>query len=334
MDLLSTKSTEFFRGRSVAVTGGNGFVGSYLVERLVSLGAIVRAIGRSTNISNLASVKGQVEYRQADLTRPEECAKAISGVDFVFHLASKVGGIQYNLAHPAEMFSLNLTMSLNVLEACSKAKSVERVLYVSSTCVYRRFCTIPSPEVEGFIEDPEPTNIGYGWAKRAGEKAAEMYAKEFGLKVGIVRPENIYGPRDNFAIEYAHVIPALLRRAVEAKDSFVIWGSGKQTRSFLHARDAATAMTIALEKHAEPDPINLGSNQETTIADLAKMILKSLGKDGVKLVFDMQKPEGQPRKAADTAKMKAVRGFTPDTTLAKGIDETVRWVLANPECLN
>lgn len=325
--------SDFYKGLDVAVTGGGGFVGSHLVERLISEGARVRVVGKSGELRNLSGVKSKLTYVRADLQDPERSREALQGVSAVFHLAARVGGIQYNMVHPAGMFAPNTSMTVNVLEGCTKSRTVERVLVVSSTCVYSPDCAVPSREEDGFTKEPDPSNIGYGWAKRFSEKAAMFYASEFGLKVGIVRPENIYGPRDNFSVESSHVIPALIRKGMEATGEFVVWGSGKQTRSFTFVADAAEAMTIALERHPLPDPINIGSGQEITIGELSGLLLGLLGKREARIVYDTSKPEGQQRKAASTDKMKSILGYRHANSLEEGLKRTIEWVRSNLDCL-
>jgi GDP-L-fucose synthase len=262
---------------------------------------------------------------KVDLTNLEECREACEDRDIVFGLAARVAGIQYNQSHSADMFYVNSQIGLNMLEA-SRQADVERYLVVSSACVYPRDCSIPTPESEGFIVDPEPTNWGYGWAKRFLEVQAKAYASQYGMKIGIVRPYNTYGPRDHFSLEEAHVIPALIRRIVAGEDPLTVWGSGKQTRSFVYVTDLVRGMLLAVEKYSVPDAINVGSGEEVTIKELVQIISHEAGRKPV-VLFDPTKPEGQLRRQPDLRKAKEILGFEHETSIEDGIRETVRWYL-------
>jgi GDP-L-fucose synthase len=315
---------------NIAITGGDGFIGSHLVEFLVNQGVRPYVITRRKNLRRISYLADKVTLLHADLLNFDEVKKVFRGMDVVFHLASKVAGIQYNVIHPAVMFEENVTITLNVLRAV-RLCDVERLLMVSSTCVYPRHATVPTPESEGFLGEPEPTNLGYGWAKRFTEKAAELFNKEYGMKIAIVRPENVYGPRDNFEPGTAHVIPSLIRRAYECNNRLIVWGSGKQTRSFIYVTDVVEAMCLAIQKYAVADPINIGSSEEITIGELAKTILDIMNKSNVNIVFDTSKPDGMPRKVADVTKMRNVLGFKPKVSLHQGLKTTIKWFLDNTE---
>lgn len=309
--------------RKVLVTGGGGFIGSHLVERLLKSGSNVRVVGRSEKPINLINCLEKIDYVIADLSKMENCLKVVHGMDVVFHLASKVAGISYNVAHPAEMFKTNSLLNLMMLEA-SRIENVERYQCTSSTCVYPRYCEVPTPETEGFKDDPEPTVLGYGWAKRIAELQARFYAKEYGMKIAIIRPTNAYGPRDDFSQETSHVIPALIRKVYESNDVITVWGSGNQTRSFIYVEDLARAMMEVTEKYAVADPINIGTEEEITIKDLASLITKISGKN-LLVKFDLTKPEGQPRKFADITKAKEKIDWRPDFALESGLKKTIEW---------
>lgn len=323
----------FYSGKKALVTGGTGFIGSHLVEVLVSRGAYVRVTGRRDVPTHLGQVSDKIEYMKADLREPQNCTKACQDMDLIFHLASTVGAIQYSKDHPASMFTPDVIMTVNLLEACSKSKTLDRILIPSSTCIYKRNCSVPFREEDGFLDDPEPTALGYGWAKRVAEKAALLYGKEYSLRSSVVRLENIYGPRDNFSLTHSHVIPSLIRRALEADKDLVVWGDGKQYRTFLYVEDAVTGMLIAMEKYAICDPVNVGSGEEITMGDLAKLVLEYVGKTHVKINFDTSKPVGQMEKATSVEKMKSVLDFTPKYSIRKGLKKTIDWVLNNPWCL-
>ncbi len=261
----------------------------------------------------------------ADLTCQEICEDACKDIDVVMNLAAKVGGIEYNKMHPGSMFQKNNLLATQVLEA-SRKSGVERYLCVSSACVYPRYCTIPTPESEGFKDVPEPTNLGYGWAKRMAEVMSQCYADEFGMKIAIVRPYNAYGPRDHFNPEKSHVIPALIKRVFDGENPINVWGTGEQTRAFVYVDDLVRGMMIATENYPKADPINLGTDEEITIKELVNLIVKLSGrKPTPDIVFDATKPSGQPRRNSDNKKAKEKIGFETKVTLKEGLAETIKW---------
>ncbi|MBI5202437.1 MAG: NAD-dependent epimerase/dehydratase family protein [Elusimicrobia bacterium] len=315
----------FWDGRKVLVTGGCGFVGSHLVEQLlvhsrtkITIGDNLRR-GRRENLPKGAPLDIQV----ADLSSLEECRRLCRGQDVVLNLAAKVGGVGFNNEHPGTMFHENIRMNLNMLEA-ARLENVERFLVVSSACVYPRFCTVPTPESEGFKDSPEETNDGYGWAKRMAEFQAMAYHREFGMKIAIARPYNGYGPRDNFNPASSHVIAALVRRVVEGEDPVMVWGDGSQTRAFLFVDDFARGLLEVTEKYAECDPVNLGTDEEIRIKDLAELVLRAAGSKA-KLKFDPSRPSGQPRRNCDTRKARSTFGFEAKIRLEEGLAKTVAW---------
>jgi len=313
----------FYKDKNVLVTGGNGFIGSFVVERLLKDGANVSVASR-TQKKFLTHVENDIKFVKCDLLNKNDALNACKDQDFVFHLASKVAGIGYNIEHSGTMMTENSIMSLNMLDAARKS-SIERYQYISSTCVYPREASIPTPEGEGMLGDPEPSNLGYGWAKRVGELQAKMHAKEFGMKVSIIRPMNAYGPRDDFDPETSHVIPALIRKIINAKTEVSIWGSGNQTRSFVYVDDVARGMLIALEKLTAPDPINIGTNEEIKIKDLVSMIVNITGMNDLQIKYDKTKPEGQLRKTADTKKAEELIQYKPKYSLEEGLKHTIDW---------
>jgi len=195
---------------------------------------------------------------------------------------------------------------------------------VSSACVYPRFCTIPTPESEGFLDEPEPTNYGYGWSKRMAEIFAKTYFKEHKMKIGIVRPYNGYGPRDDFKPNTSHVIPALVKRVCDGENPLIVWGDGSSTRSFIYVSDIVKGMMLALEKYPRPDPINLGTTEEISIKDLSKLIIK-LAKLKTKIQFDPKKPNGQPRRNCHIKKALKVINFKATTKLTQGLPQVIKY---------
>lgn len=313
----------FYKDKKVLVTGGTGFIGSFLVERLLKYGSKVRVANKSERPTNLLNCLKKIDYVRTDLSKMENCIKAVHDMDVVFNLASKVAGIAYNAPHPADMFETNTLLNLMMLEA-SRIENIARYQCTSSICVYPRHCTVPTPEAEGFKDDPELTNLGYGWAKRVAELQARFYAEEYGIKIAIIRPTNAYGPRDNFNPDTSHVIPALIRKVYESNDIINVWGSGNQTRSFIYVEDLARAMMEVTEKYAVADPLNIGTEEEVSIKDLIHTIIQICGKD-LAVNFDSTKPEGQPRKFADISKAKEKINWRAEFTLEKGLKETVKW---------
>lgn len=317
----------FWSGKKIAVTGAGGFIGSHVIDELLKLGAspiaIVRNKDKAFASDHLTNALLRVEIREADLMRLSATQKAIRGADIVINCAAKVGGIEYNIKHPGSIFRENLTTFMNIIEA-ARLEKVERFVVVSSACVYPRFCTIPTPENEGFKDAPEPTNEGYGWAKRMEEFLAQSYAKEFGMKIAIVRPYNGYGPRDNFNPESSHVIPALIKRILGGEDPLIVWGSGNQTRSFLYAEDFARGILAVGEHYAVADPINIGTTEEVRVRDLVEHICNIADKHP-KILFDTTKPEGQPRRNCDTTKMNKILDWKPRIELKDGLRKTIEW---------
>lgn len=314
---------EFWKNKKVLVTGGAGFIGSYVVEQLLEKGSKVSITTHSGNLINILHVINQIEVILADLTKPELAINATKGFDIVLNLASRVAGIQFNINHPATMFKDNFQIAQNVTDACLKNK-VERLMLTSSACVYARHCSIPTPEEEGFLDDPEPTNLGYGWAKRVEELIGRFYYQEYGMKIALPRPYNAYGPRDDFNPETSHVIPGLIKRVFDGENPLIVWGSGKQTRSFLFVEDFVRGLIAITEKYPVADPINIGTNEEVTIGDLAKLIVDISGKE-IKIKFDNTKPDGQPRRNCDTKKAKEKIGYTANVPLSEGLRKTIEW---------
>jgi len=317
----------FWEGKKVLVTGGNGMIGSYVTEILVGLKAKTSITIYIDDYSRIKHIKDKIRvYKNCDLRDKQIANKAAKNKDIILHLAAKVAGIDYNKKHPGSMFRDNMLINSNVLDAAVNNK-IERMLVVSSACVYPRNCSIPTPESEGFVGVPEPTNDGYGWAKRMLEFQAQAYNREFNLKVAIARPSNCYGPRDNFDLETAHVIPSLIKRIYAGEDPLIVWGTGEQSRSFIYVEDLARALVELTEKYPCADPVNIGTNEEIKIKDLVKLLIELTGKD-IKVVFDETRPNGQPRRISDISKCKEILGFTPKTPLREGLKKTIEWYKA------
>ncbi|MFH2202529.1 MAG: NAD-dependent epimerase/dehydratase family protein [Elusimicrobiota bacterium] len=317
----------FWDGKKVLVTGGGGFIGSHTAEMLLTAGQDVKVtvaddFSRGLR-ENLADIKDRIRIERAQLQDMADCRRVCRGQDVVINLAAKVGGVGYNAVHPATMFRENVRLSTYMMQAAQEA-AVERFAVISSACVYRRHCTIPTPETEGFAGWPEFTNEGYGWAKRMAEFEAEAIHKEFGMKAAILRPYNCYGPRDHFDPKTSHVIAALIQRVLGGENPVRVWGDGSQTRAFLYVEDFARGVLEVTERYAECDPINLGADEEVPIRDLIDMIIELTGSRAA-VEFDTTKPAGQPRRNCDTKKAREKTGFTAQVSLKEGLRRTIEW---------
>ncbi|MFH1224163.1 MAG: NAD-dependent epimerase/dehydratase family protein [Pseudomonadota bacterium] len=318
-------SKSFWKSKKVLVTGGTGFIGSHVVEKLVERGAKVTVLDNLQNgkLKNLVAVKSNISLIHGDCTNMADDLCACKNKDIIMNLAARVGGIEYNRMHQATMLRDNLNIEITMIEA-ARIAHVERFLVISSACVYPRECSVPTLETEGFLSEPEPTNGGYGWAKRMAELLGRYYAEEFGMRVAIVRPYNCYGPRDHFDPKTSHVIPALIKRVFDGENPITVWGTGKQTRAFLFVEDLAEGMIAAVERYPTPDPVNLGTNEEVTIAELVGKIITLSGKK-VTVRFDKTKPDGSTRRNSDNRKAKKHLQFTAKTRLDEGLAKTIEW---------
>lgn len=319
----------FWKDKSVLVTGGTGFIGSHLVDRLLDEGAAVRVMGRKREnlVSRIGHRADQVSFVEGDLSNKEDADKACRDMDAVFHLAGMIAGAGWNTNHPGSMYTENLLYGIHMLDAAAR-NHVERYLCVSSACIYSGKCEVPTPESEGFFDHPDDSNFGYGWAKRAMEIQAEAYSREFDMKIGIIRPYNGYGPRDDFDWETSHVIPALIRKVVEGQNPISVWGDGSQTRSFLYVSDFVEGLLLGLEKYPVCDPVNIGTDEEIKIGDLIRMIIEISGVD-TRLEFDTSKPTGQARRNGDFKKAERILGYKARVPLREGLSNTIEWYLEN-----
>jgi len=325
-----TETRAFFDAKRVVVTGGGGFIGSHVTEQLLALGAYVTVLSRRGPSEFIRPIETSIETRICDLTDRRQTRAALSHAEVVMHLAADVGGLSYNLAHPATIFDANMQIGMNVLDS-ARENAVGRTFLCSTACVYPRDCTVPTPESEGFKDAPESSNAGYGWAKRMLELLGAQYAQEFGLSVAIARPYNAYGPRDTFDPDRSHVIPALIAKAVQADGGdFPVWGDGMATRSFVYADDFARGLIEVAARYPGADPLNIGTDEEISIKNLAGKIaditLKATGKRPVP-VFDPTAPSGQPRRNCDTSRAIENLGFTSRIGLDEGLRKTIQWYL-------
>jgi GDP-L-fucose synthase len=294
---------------NVLVTGGGGFLGSHVVERL-------RADGRDPFVAR------RTDY---DLTSWDDTARlfADAGPELVVHLAAEVGGIGANRANPGRYWYANLVMGAHVLEQ-SRLHGVDKLVIAGTVCAYPKLTPVPFREDDLWNGYPEETNAPYGVAKKAVLVGAQSYREQYGLRTAYLLPANLYGPRDNFDLETSHVIPALVRKMIEGDDEVVLWGDGSPTREFLYVDDAAEAILLAADRYDRPEPVNVGTGRETSILELAETIAELTGFEG-EIVWDTSMPNGQPRRALDASRAKEAFGFTAHTSLREGLERTIAW---------
>ena len=295
------------------VTGGAGFLGSHLVDKLRADG-IEPIIPRSaqTDLTDAVAVAELFETERPEL---------------VFHLAAEVGGIGANRDNPGRYWYSNLMMGVNVLEQ-ARIHGTEKVVMVGTICSYPKFAPIPFREETLWDGYPEETNAPYGVAKKALLVGAQAYREQYGLNAIVLLPVNLYGPRDNFDLQSSHVIPALIRKMIEARDSgaaeVTLWGDGTPTREFLFVEDAARGLVLAGRDYNGAEPVNLGTGTEISIKDLAHLVAEATGFDG-SIVWDTTKPNGQPRRQLDVSRAREQFGFEAETSFADGLAQTVAW---------
>ncbi len=304
-------------GKRIVVTGGAGFLGTWVVRRLEALGCrdIVVPRSREFDLVEEAAVR-----RLYEVARPE----------VVIHLAARVGGIGANRANPGRFFYDNLMMGVLLMEY-ARRRGVEKFVAVGTVCCYPKHTPVPFSEEDLWNGYPEETNAPYGLAKKMLLVQAQAYRQQYGFNAVFLIPVNLYGPGDSFDPDRSHVIPALIRKCVEARrtgqDEVVVWGTGKATREFLYVEDAATAIAQAAARYDGPDPVNLGTGSEISIRELAERIADLTGFRG-RLVWDGTKPDGQPRRCLDTSRAERAFGFRARTPFAEGLARTVEWYLA------
>jgi UDP-glucose 4-epimerase len=316
-----------WKSRRVLVTGGAGFIGSYLVERLVDLGAAVVVADNFSrgNFDKIDHLVDEVELVPADLTTREGCVSAVDGVDDVFHLAASVGGIHYIQRENVGGLTPSVLMNQHMLEA-ARMTGVDRFLFASSACIYRQ----EHDDLNRFSEDqaiPADPHSTHGSAKALGEVACDAYHTDCDLDTGAVRIFNAYGPRESLDPDSSHVIPSLCRKVIEEPDggSIELFGDGTQERGFMYVTDLVEGMLRAMEHKTDGEPINLGNGEEVvTINELAETIIEISGKD-ISIEHDLSKPTGTDKYAADTTKMEAELDWTPEVPLEDGVREVYEW---------
>jgi len=310
----------FWDNKRILVTGGAGFLGSFVVKKLKERGVD----GGSIRIPR---------SRDMDLRKWENCVKAVKDMDIVIHLAAKVGGIGYNMKYPGTLFYDNAIMGIQLMEA-ARQEGVEKFVAIGTICAYPKYTPVPFKEEDLWNGYPEETNAPYGVAKKMMLVQAQAYRQQYDFNAIYLLPVNLYGQRDNFDSESSHVIPAIIRKIFDAKKSgknyITVWGTGKATREFLYVEDCAEGILLAAEKYNEPEPVNLGSGFEISIKELVELISELMEFDG-EIRWDTTKPDGQPRRCLDVSKAKEKFGFEAKTDLKEGLRRTIDWYVNNVE---
>jgi GDP-L-fucose synthase len=293
----------------ILVTGGGGFLGSHLVERLEARGDEVVAARRSDH----------------DLTLAEDAARLFEEArpELVFHLAAEVGGIGANRANPGRYWYANLLMGAHVLEQ-ARLHGTRKVVIAGTVCAYPKHTPVPFREDELWNGYPEETNAPYGVAKKAVLVGAQAYREQYGLDAVFLLPANLYGPRDNFDLETSHAVAAMIRKMLSGEDEVVLWGDGSPTREWLYVEDCAEGLLLAAERYSGSEPVNLGTGQEISIRELAELIAELTGFEG-RITWDTSMPNGQPRRSLDISRARELFGFEARTPLREGLERTVAW---------
>jgi len=313
-------NNNFWNNKRVCVTGGAGFLGKVVVRKLKERGV------KDVFIPHIE------DY---DLTKLQDINRMLedSKPDLIIHLAAQVGGIGANLEHPAEFFYNNLMMGVQLVHRAWET-GVEKFVAIGTICAYPKFTPVPFREENLWDGYPEETNAPYGLAKKMLLVQAQAYRQQYGYNTLFLLPVNLYGPGDNFNPKSSHVIPALIRKCIEAKDAgldeVVVWGDGSPTREFLYVEDAAEGILMAAEKYNESEPVNLGAGYEISIKNLVELIAKKTGFTG-SLVWDTSKPNGQPRRQLDTKRAFDKFGFKAKMTFEEGLENTINWFRENRE---
>ena len=310
--------SDFWRDKRVLLTGGTGFLGRAVLKRLSERGVQDVVAPRSSEF---------------DLTQRDEVEKLFANVspNVVVHLAAQVGGIGMNMERPADLYVSNLLMGTYVIEE-SRRRGTDKTVLLGTICAYPKFTEVPFSEDDLWSGYPEETNAPYGIAKKALLVHAQANRQQFGQNSIYLLPTNLYGPGDKFHPNVSHVIPALIKKCVDALDAgseeIEVWGTGRATREFLYVDDAAEGIILATERYDSPEPVNLGSGQEVPIKELAELIASKVGFEG-RLRWDSSKPDGQPRRRVDHSRAERAFGFRPAISLEDGLERTIAWYLSH-----
>jgi GDP-L-fucose synthase len=306
---------DYWNNRRICVTGGDGFLGAHLIERLLAEGAA------RDNIY-VPRIEDYDLTREADVVRMYDAARP----DLVIHLAAEVGGIGANRAKPGRFFYANLVMGLHLIEH-ARLRGVRKFVQIGTICAYPKYTPVPFREENVWDGYPEETNAPYGIAKKALLVMCQAYRAQYGLNAIYLLPVNLYGPRDNFNLDTSHVIPAMIRKFWEARrggGEVVLWGDGSPTREFLYVADAARGIVMAAARYEGAEPVNLGNGREIQIKVLADMVAREIGYSG-HVVWDMTQPNGQPRRCLDVTRAKVLFGFEATTPFEEGLRRTIAW---------
>lgn len=307
--------TNYWKDKKILLTGGAGFLGSYIVNNLVEK--------RCVPINNIVIPRKET----FDLRILSNCKKLVADVDIVIHAAATVGGIGFNQKYPGTIFFDNIIMGVNLIEAARQAE-VKKFVQIGTVCSYPKYVPLPFKEDNLWNGYPEETNAPYGIAKKSLIVMASAYQQQYGMNIISLLPVNLYGPGDSLNPELSHVIPSLIRKLVEAKENnapeVVVWGTGNASREFLYIADAAEGIVLATEKYNNPDPVNLGSGKEVVIKELVNLVANLIGYNG-KIVWDNSKPDGQPRRSLDVSRARIKFGFEAKTEFVEGLKKTIEW---------
>lgn len=313
--MVENRLTTFWENKKILLTGGAGFLGSHIVDNLVN------KRGVSKNQITIPTSE------TCDLRIWDNCLKAVEGMDVVIHLAARVGGIGFNQKYPGTLFYDNILMGTQLIEA-ARLEKVKKFIQLGTVCAYPNYTPTPFKEDDLWKGYPEETNAAYGIAKKALLVMAQSYRQQYNMNIIYLLPVNLYGPGDNFNPESSHVIPAIIKKFVEAtnkkEEQVTIWGTGKASREFLYVADAAEAIIAAAEKYNKPAPVNLGSGKEITIKELVTKVAKLTDFKG-QIIWDTSKPDGQPRRCLDISRAETEFGFKAKMDFEEGLQKTVEW---------
>jgi GDP-L-fucose synthase len=299
------------------VTGGGGFLGSHLVERLERDGHDIAVARRADH----------------DLTSMDDTARLFDevGPELVFHLAAEVGGIGANRANPGRYWYANLMMGAHVLEQ-ARLHGTQKLVMAGTVCSYPKHTPVPFHEEDLWLGYPEETNAPYGVAKKALLVGAQAYREQYGLDTIFLLPTNLYGPRDNFDLQTSHVIPALVRKMIDSPEAITLWGDGSPTREYLYVDDCVEGLVLAAERYDAPEPVNLGTGVETSIRETAEIVAAAVGFEG-EIRWDTSMPNGQPRRSLDSSRARELFGFAAQVPLEEGVRRTVAWFREHREAV-